>query len=77
MHIRNYIIAKMWFHVLANPRMKNAECLNLLLNVTLHIALVYIYLKLIAVAKGRNKHVTDNVKFVQRYGSRAAAEATL
>lgn len=67
----------MWFHVLANPRMKNAEYLNLLINVTSHIALVYIYLKLIAVAKGRNKHVTDNVKFVRRYGSRAAAEATL
>lgn len=77
MDIRNYIIAKVWFHVLANPRMKNAECLNLLPNLTLHIALVYIYLKLIAVAKGRNKHVTDNVKFVRRYGSRAAAEATI
>lgn len=59
MDIRNYIIAKVWFHVLANPRMKNAECLNLLPNLTLHIALVYIYLKLIAVAKGRNKHVTE------------------
>lgn len=79
MHIRNYIIAKMWFHVLANPGMKNAEiivfmCLNLLLNVTTYYV-VYVYIKVIAVAKGRTKYVTENVKFVSRYGSQAAAEA--
>lgn len=85
MHIRNYVTAKLGFHVLANPGMKNAEIivfmyLNLLLNVTLHIyvyILVYRYLKFIAVAKGRTKHVTENVKIVSRYGSRAAAEARL
>lgn len=50
--------------------MKNAElmvfmCLVLLLKVTVHISLVHMYLKLIAVAKGRNKHVIENVKFIQ------------
>lgn len=48
MHIRNYATAKMWFHVLDNPVMKNAEimvfvCLNLLLNVTSQVALVCVY----------------------------------
>lgn len=60
----------MCVHVLANPGMKNAElmvfmCLVLLLKVTVHISLVHMYLKLIAVAKGRNKHVIENVKFIQ------------
>lgn len=49
--------------------MKNAElmvfmCLVLLLKVTVHISLVHIYLKLIAVVKGRTKHVIKNVKFI-------------
>lgn len=49
--------------------MKNAEfmvvmCLVLLLKVSVHISLVHIHLKLIAVVKGRTKHVTENVKFI-------------
>lgn len=59
----------MCVHILANPGVKNAEimvfmCLVLLLKVTVHISLVHIYLKLIAVAKGRTKQVTENVKFI-------------
>lgn len=68
----------MWFHVLANPGMKNAEviifiCLNLLLHVTLHIVIAYIYLQFIAIANGKTMHATENVKFVSEYGSQAAA----
>lgn len=49
--------------------MKNAEimvfmCLVLLLNVTVHISPIYIYLKLIAVVKHRTKHAIENVKFI-------------
>lgn len=50
--------------------------LNLLLNVTSYIALVYIDLKLIAVARSRTKHFIESVKSVSCYGSWAAAEAT-
>jgi len=36
-----------------------------------------VYLKLIAVAKSRTKHVIENVKFVSRYSSQAAVETRL
>lgn len=68
----------MWFHILANLGMKNAEiiifiCLDLLLNVILHILTAYIYLQFIAIAKDKTMHATENVKFVSERGSQAAA----
>lgn len=68
----------MWFHVLANLGMKNAEitifiCLDLLLNVILHIVTACVYLQFIAIAKGKTMHATENVKLVSEYGSQAAA----
>lgn len=68
-------------HVLVNPGMKNAELmvfmsLVLLLKVTVHISVIHIYLKLIAVAKGRTKHIIENVKFIYMWLSGSCRSKT-